>query len=715
MKAGRFLLAFAITLVALSPAAVFAQKSEDCLACHGDRGLTMERAGKTVSIFVDASRLKRSTHASVECVDCHQGLNPNEVPHAKVVPPVDCQTCHDVGAFEKSVHGKPPTPAAQKTRPQPAAACKDCHGTHNVLAPSDPKSPANRSHVSATCGRCHEDAESHFALSAHGQALQLGVKGAPSCIDCHGEHNVEPIASKASPVYKTHEARVCLNCHLSNPDVRGRVGPSAGFIEAYESSVHGVALAAGNENAATCSDCHGAHDMKKARDTTSRVNKWNIPETCGKCHGDITAVYNDSIHGTALKWGNTNAPACTDCHGEHQLFGHKDPRSRVAAKNVSAQVCATCHNSVQLNQKYGMATERFKTFSDSYHGLASRAGAVEVANCASCHGVHNIKPSGDPNSTVNKANLAKTCGQCHPGATESFAKGSVHVVLAKNGDKILYYIQSLYVWAIVAIIGGMFVHNLLDFIKKSKRRFAERAGLVSHQFSATQYVRMSRNERLQHAALFSSFIVLVITGFMLKYPDAWWVVPVRQMSEEVFAVRGLAHRIAGIVMIAASLYHIYYLAFVPGGRRLLRDLVPKIKDARDAWQNVIYLSGISKARPMFNRFGYIEKAEYWALVWGTLVMAASGLILWFDNYFMNLLTKLGWDIARTVHFYEAVLATLAIVVWHFYYVIFNPSVYPMNTAWWNGKITEEEMADEHPLELEEIRSKELEEQDQPAE
>jgi cytochrome b subunit of formate dehydrogenase len=118
---------------------------------------------------------------------------------------------------------------------------------------------------------------------------------------------------------------------------------------------------------------------------------------------------------------------------------------------------------------------------------------------------------------------------------------------------------------------------------------------------------------------------------------------------------------------------------------------------------------------MFNRFGYIEKAEYWALVWGTLVMAASGLILWFDNYFMNLLTKLGWDIARTVHFYEAVLATLAIVVWHFYYVIFNPSVYPMNTAWWNGKITEEEMADEHPLELEEIRSKELEEQDQPAE
>ena len=101
---------------------------------------------------------------------------------------------------------------------------------------------------------------------------------------------------------------------------------------------------------------------------------------------------------------------------------------------------------------------------------------------------------------------------------------------------------------------------------------------------------------------------------------------------------------------------------------------------------------------MFDRFSYIEKAEYWALIWGTFVMAATGFIMWFDNTFIGLLTKLGYDVARTIHYYEAWLATLAIVVWHFYFVIFNPDSYPLNLAFWKGTLTEEEMAEEHPVE-----------------
>jgi cytochrome b subunit of formate dehydrogenase len=696
----------ALSVAVLLPSAATAQKAEECLACHGDKTLTMQRGGRTVSLFVDQSRLQQSSHASVDCGDCHQGIKASEVPHAKVVPAVDCQPCHDIGGFEKSVHGKPQAPSAVKGRkPEVAATCKECHGTHDVLSPKDPKSRTNPAHIANTCGKCHEDEDARFSRSAHGIALKEGMKGAPSCIDCHGEHRVEPIESKASPVYKSHEAKVCLNCHLNNPDVRTRVGPSAGFIEAYESSVHGVALAAGNEKAATCSNCHGAHDMKKSSDTTSQVNKWNISNTCSQCHADIAKVYNESIHGTSLQWGNKDAPSCTDCHGEHQIFSPRDPRSRVAPKNVSALVCATCHNSVQLSQKYNLPSERFKTFSDSYHGLASRAGAVEVANCASCHGVHNIKPSSDPSSTISSANLANTCGHCHPGASENFTRGSVHIVLSQDGDRILYWIRTFYIGLIVVTIGGMIVHNLLDFVKKSKQRLAMRAGLLpQHHGSGALFVRMTLNERLQHATMFTSFIVLVITGFMLKYPDAWWVVPIRQTSEKVFQVRGITHRIAGLAMVGVSLYHIYYLAFVQRGRRLFRDLVPTLKDARDAVHLVFYNMGVSRTRPAFHRFGYIEKAEYWALVWGVIVMAGTGFVMWFDNFFINLFTKLGWDVARTIHFYEAVLATLAILVWHFYFVIFSPSVYPMSTAWLTGKITEEEMEDEHPLELEELRS-----------
>jgi cytochrome b subunit of formate dehydrogenase len=113
-----------------------------------------------------------------------------------------------------------------------------------------------------------------------------------------------------------------------------------------------------------------------------------------------------------------------------------------------------------------------------------------------------------------------------------------------------------------------------------------------------------------------------------------------------------------------------------------------------------YNVGLAKEKPKLGRFSYIEKAEYWALIWGSVVMSVTGVILWFDNTFMGLLTKLGWDIARTVHFYEAWLATLAILVWHFYFVIFNPDTYPINLAFWKGSLTEEEMAEEHPAELE---------------
>jgi cytochrome b subunit of formate dehydrogenase len=220
------------------------------------------------------------------------------------------------------------------------------------------------------------------------------------------------------------------------------------------------------------------------------------------------------------------------------------------------------------------------------------------------------------------------------------------------------------------------------------------------------YLRMSVNERIQHATMAISFLLLVITGFMLSYPNSWWVSHIRDLSGDAFIYRGLIHRIAAVVMVAISLYHIYYLSFTVSGRQLLKDLLPRYQDIRDAIDVAKFNLGFSKVKPKLNRFSYVEKAEYWALIWGTIVMSATGVIMWFNNYFMGIITKLGWDIARTVHYYEAWLAFLAIVVWHFYFVIFNPDVYPMSLAWWKGTITEEEMAEEHALELEKIKAQE---------
>ena len=165
-------------------------------------------------------------------------------------------------------------------------------------------------------------------------------------------------------------------------------------------------------------------------------------------------------------------------------------------------------------------------------------------------------------------------------------------------------------------------------------------------------------------------------------------------------------------MILVSLYHIYYISFTERGKQLFKDILPKRQDLYDAIGVAKFNLGLSKSKPKLDRFSYVEKAEYWALIWGTIVMSITGLVMWFYyTLFIGWFSKLGWDIARTIHYYEAWLATLAIIVWHFYFVIFNPDVYPMNTSLFTGYLTEEEMADEHPAELERIKKQNQKEEE----
>lgn len=679
---------------------IFSQGNDECLNCHSDKTLTMEKSGKSISLWVDSEKFSKSVHSVLECVDCHTGFDANDIPHAKSIKPVKCLNCHDgerINNYTQSIHAKV----------KGGAKCTNCHGTHDIISVQDMQKPENRVKEAEVCGNCHREIVSRYLESDHGRALASGVKGAPFCIDCHGEHTIKSVKSKDSEVRRENEAEVCLKCHLDNPEVRSIVSPTATFISGYTESVHGNALSSGKLNAATCSDCHGSHEMKKGSNPASKVFKTRIDETCGKCHQKEREVYLSSEHGRALHNGVLSSPTCTDCHGEHKILPHDDPKSPVSPVNVSGQVCKPCHESVKLSEKYGIAGNRFDTFSDSYHGLASKAGDVTVANCASCHGYHDIKKSTDSTSRIHKSNLAKTCGNCHPGANENFAKGAVHIKAQSKEEPILYFLSTAYITLIITIVGGMFFHNVIDFIKKAKRQLMIRRGLIPHhQVSHRLYLRMTVSERIQHFSLMVSFIVLVVTGFMLRFPEAWWVEPIKNISPVIFEIRGLLHRIAAVVMIAASLYHLYYILFVPRGKQLIKDLLPVKKDIADAIGVLKYNLGISSVKPKFDRFSYIEKSEYWALIWGTAVMVITGFILWFDDTFMGLLTKLGWDISRTIHYYEAWLAALSILVWHIYFVIFNPDVYPMNLAWIKGTLTETEMEEEHPLELERIKREE---------
>jgi len=220
-----------------------------------------------------------------------------------------------------------------------------------------------------------------------------------------------------------------------------------------------------------------------------------------------------------------------------------------------------------------------------------------------------------------------------------------------------------------------------------------------------KYLRMTLNERIQHLNLFINFTILVITGFALKYPEAFWVSPIVDAPAGM-TIRGFLHRLCGVATVTLGGYHVLYCAFTERGRGIIKDMIPGLKDARDLWEtlkNNLLINRPARELKM-GRFNFREKLEYLGLIWGTMVMTVTGFILWYEVEWLNYFPKWTYDVARAIHFYEAILATLTIIVWHFYSVIFNPDVYPMSWAWITGDLSEHEMNLEHGMELERIKA-----------
>jgi cytochrome b subunit of formate dehydrogenase len=163
-----------------------------------------------------------------------------------------------------------------------------------------------------------------------------------------------------------------------------------------------------------------------------------------------------------------------------------------------------------------------------------------------------------------------------------------------------------------------------------------------------------------------------------------------------YAMRSLIHRVAAAVFMAVAVSHLVSLIVNRKLREHWKEMLPTVDDPREALSNFAYNLGLGDRQPGRSPHSYIEKAEYWAVVWGAVVMAASGAMLWANTLVMRLLPKLWLDVATSVHFYEALLATLAIVVWHFYSSIFDPDVYPLNTAFLTGRsVKKDDPAQEH--------------------
>ncbi|HSC78015.1 MAG TPA: cytochrome c3 family protein, partial [Candidatus Acidoferrales bacterium] len=604
------------------------------------------------------------------------------------VMPVRAVTCLGLLAAALACTGLPLHSA------EPSPACADCHdqvdhkkfaaSVHGFLTCTDCHTGANQfPHAEGVrqvnCAACHADVLQQYDSSIHGRAHTRGAAEAPTCTSCHGDiHTLISRADPASPIHPTRLATTCGSCH-ANPELVAKFHiPVARPLEAYRDSVHARAIAIGGDGA-TCNDCHGSHGILPSSDPNSTIFRANVPRTCGSCHKDIAAAFQASVHGIAVARGNRDAPVCTDCHGEHRILSPRDLGSPVFPTIIPLQTCGRCHSDLRLSEKYGLPRDKVPSYEDSYHGLAGRAGVQSVANCASCHGVHDILPSSDARSHVNPANLAQTCGQCHPGAGTRFALGPVHIVETEARFTAVYYIRLLYLPLIWFTIGGMLLHNLLDFIRKARRRAPQ-----GFESVPMEEERMTRGFRFAHALVMVSFSILVYTGFALKYPESWWAQPVIHW-ESGLGLRGWLHRIAGVILLAATAGHLIHLATDRRARACIAAMRPGLGDWREFLARMRYYFGLSEHPPHGIRVGYIEKAEYWAFLWGTMVMGVTGLLLWFENFTLEFFPKWVADASTAIHFYEAILASLAILVWHFYWVIFDPDVYPMDTTWWSGR------------------------------
>lgn len=501
-------------------------------------------------------------------------------------------------------------------------------------------------------------------------------------LDCKTCHETQQKLDKS-----THAALTCDSCHdqvkqfphpekMAKPDC-STCHPDQGAGHAR--SVHGVALKNGNAAAPTCASCHNtAHETQKA--STVEFKK-SVPETCGMCHSEVLDQFKVSVHGKAVADGIAQAPVCTDCHGEHGILGKNQSASPVNKAHIR-ETCARCHGDVRLAGRFGLPTDRITTFDSSFHGLAAQGGSQTVANCASCHGFHNILASSDPKSMTHPNNLSKTCGNCHPGAGGRFTLGTIHWQEGGKAPPPVMYVRWFYIGVIPVTLALMFLHHLGDFLRKTFAVRFQKGGW--RPVGQPGDLRMYGWERVQHALLAVSFIVLGWTGFALKYPNTWWAAPLVAW-ESSWPVRGTVHRVAAVVFVACSVLHVILLVSNKQLRDHWKTLIPKLSDIREGFAGMAYNLGLTDKRPHISPHSYIEKVEYWAVVWGALVMGVTGVLLWFNGWAMQQFPKIWLDVATSIHFYEAVLACAAIVVWHFYTVIFDPEVYPMDTAWLTGR------------------------------
>ncbi len=548
----------------------------------------------------------------------------------------------------------------------------------------------------------------HLTVFAPWIALQLAAPGPArgsiddsQCVECHDEIDYEAYARSA------HGRNACNSCHYDVVDLEVHEDCGSQTQDKVE-TCHRCHPDEGREHFASvhmmndvrCADCHAdVHAITKWDG-----NKQRVVEVCSVCHD--AEAYAESVHGVAVAQGNDDSAACHDCHGLHRIEELGDPSTH-EYRVFHTETCHRCHADEALMRRNGVPTIAVRTYEESYHGKVEALGSALAAGCADCHSAHAVLPPTDPRSTIHPDNLAETCGACHPGSTIQFAQFLPH---ADHRDRerypVLYYTWLFMTGLLVAVFAVFWLHTLLwwraAYWERRKRLLQGRYEITHVSDALKPYRRFTGFDKTLHFVMMASFLGLVVTGLPLKFHDAAWAPAVINLLGGPHRA-GLIHRICAAVTFgyfgACVLYILYYLFVKDTGQTVWQkltgpdSLMPTLRDVRDIRNMIAWFFGRA-GEPSFERWTYWEKFDFLAVFWGMFAIGGSGLLLWFPEFFGRFLPGWIFNVAMIVHSDEALLASGFIFTVHFFNTHFRPGKFPMDMVIFTGRIPRYELWEE---------------------
>lgn len=423
-------------------------------------------------------------------------------------------------------------------------------------------------------------------------------------------------------------------------------------------------------HAGACADCHEPHYRTKAE--------------CAKCHEETVTLFARSVHGRA---GHADAPGCSDCHTPHRMTSLKSPDMHLR----SVDLCERCHGDAARMGRHGISTDVLETYRSDFHGASVELHRKEggpsgpmKATCIDCHGIHDVS-----DKQALRTNLAQACAKCHPDANESFTGAWLsHKKPGPRQSRLVFLVRTAYWIGIPFMLVGLGVFIVLDL-----RRTAPRhpPGPLVKRFSLWR--------RSEHLVVMITFFLLIVTGLPQKFHDAaWgsWIIVALGGLEVVRAI----HRVNGYALAALAVAHlsVNVVGYLLG--RIRGDMLVRPRDFADTIETVRHFLDPANPRPKVGRYDFRQKFEYWGMLLGSAVMIATGCILIWPTAFARVLPGFLIPVARTAHSFEAVLALLVIVVWHFYCVRKRSNLFAVDASIFTGKMDANQLREEHPGEFE---------------